>query len=100
MLHHFLGGVDLSEDEFGLRAFQEVGPGQHYLGCAHTMERFRTAFYISEVLDSNSFEQWRDEGERSCAVRANNIWKRRLAEYDAPPLDPERRGVVQGKRGE
>ncbi|MBL8904160.1 MAG: trimethylamine methyltransferase family protein, partial [Rhizobiales bacterium] len=34
------------------------------------------------------FEQWRDEGEKDIVVRANTQWKKMLADYVAPPLDP------------
>ncbi|MFM2072905.1 MAG: hypothetical protein RLZZ623_3169, partial [Actinomycetota bacterium] len=30
---------------------------------------------------------WNEEGGLDAAQRANAIWKRRLAEYEAPPLD-------------
>ena len=35
-----------------------------------------------------AFEQWRDDGGKDAAQRANETWKRMLREYEAPPLDP------------
>ncbi len=64
------------------------GPGQHFLGCAHTQANFETAFYRSTVADNNSFEQWQAEGALDTAQRANAIWKKMLADDQAPPLDP------------
>ena len=55
---------------------------------AHTLANFETAFYRSEIADNNSFEQWQEDGALDAAQRANAIWKRMLAEYEAPPLDP------------
>ena len=49
MMHRFTAGLDLAEEEFGLDAFKEVGPGNHFLGCTHTQERFKTAFYDSSL---------------------------------------------------
>ena len=69
-------------------AIREVGPGSHYLGCAHTQANFQTAFYRSALADNNSFEQWLAEGEQDAAQRANKIWKRMLEEYEAPAIDP------------
>ena len=80
-------GVDLSEDGQALSAIREVGPGNHYLGCAHTQAHFETAFYRSTIADNNSFEQWSAEGARTAEERANTLWKSWLAEYEAPPLD-------------
>ena len=69
-------------------ALREVGPGQHFLGCAHTQANFETAFYRSPVADNNSFEQWEAEGAQDAAQRANTLWKKWLSDYEAPPLDP------------
>ena len=55
---------------------------------AHTLANFETAFYRSEIADNNSFEQWQEDGALDAAQRANKIWKRMLAEYEAPPIDP------------
>ena len=39
------------------------------------------------MADNNSFEQWRDEGEKDATQRANRIWKEMLKNYEAPPID-------------
>ena len=88
MLHTLLAGVDLSENGQALDAIREVGPGKHFLGCAHTQANFQTAFYRSPLADNNSVEQWEAEGAKDMAQRANALWKKQLAEYAAPPLDP------------
>jgi trimethylamine---corrinoid protein Co-methyltransferase len=88
MMATLLEGVDLSDNGQALDAIREVGPGKHFLGCAHTLANFETAFYRSPLADNNSFEQWEAEGRKDMAVRANGRWKKLLEEYVAPPLDP------------
>jgi len=88
MLQKMCQGVDLSENGQALDAIREVGPGKHYLGCAHTQANFETAFYRSTIADNNSFEQWQEEGELDATQRANKVYKKMLAEYEAPALDP------------
>lgn len=88
MMGVFVNGMDLSENGQALDAIRENSPGQHFLGTAHTLANFETAFYRSEVADNNSFEQWLEGGSLDAAQRANAIWKRMLAEYEQPPLDP------------
>ena len=88
MLAVLLNGVDVSENGQAMSAFEEVGPGKHFLGSAHTLANFETAFYRSTVADNNSFEQWSAEGSLDAAQRANTLWKQMLAEYQAPELDP------------
>ena len=84
----FVKGVDLSENGQALDAIRENGPGMHFLGNSHTLANFETAFYRSETADNNSFEQWLEDGALDSPQRANKIWKRMLAEYEAPPIDP------------
>jgi trimethylamine---corrinoid protein Co-methyltransferase len=88
MMQRFAEGVDLSDNGQAMDAIRDVGPGSHYLGCAHTQSNFESAFYRSAVADNNSFEQWEAEGARRTDERANAIWKKWLAEYEAPDLDP------------
>ncbi|MCB1474204.1 MAG: trimethylamine methyltransferase family protein [Rhodobiaceae bacterium] len=88
MLQRFADGVDLSENGQALSAIEEVGPGNHYLGCAHTQANFENAFYRSPLADNASFEQWEAEGGRRIEDRANAQYKRWLQEYEAPAIDP------------
>lgn len=88
MMQVLANGIDLSENGQAMDAIREVGPGSHFLGCAHTQANFETAFYRSSIADNNSFEQWEAEGKLDAAQRANKIWKRMLREYEVPALDP------------
>jgi trimethylamine--corrinoid protein Co-methyltransferase len=87
MMHVFMNGLALDENAFALDAFREVGPGKHFLGSAHTMANYQTAFHEPELSDSDSFEQWRDGGEKDIQARAHDRWKAMLAAYEAPPID-------------
>ncbi|WP_296747000.1 trimethylamine methyltransferase family protein [Mesorhizobium sp.] len=81
-------GIDLSENAQAMDAIQEVGPGSHFLGSAHTQSNFLSAFYRSTISDNNSFEQWNSEGGLDAAQRANRQWKKLLSDYADPGLDP------------
>jgi len=87
-MHVLAKGVDLSENGQAMEAFHQVEPGGHFLGCAHTQANFESAFYRSNISDTNSVEQWMEEGSKDAATRANAIWKKMLADYEAPALDP------------
>lgn len=88
MMHVLARGIDLSEEALAMDALEEVGPGGHFLGAAHTQRNFESAFYRSAVADNNSFEQWLADGELDAAKRANRIWKEQLNAYTGPELDP------------
>ena len=87
-MHVLAKGVDLSENGQAMEAFHQVEPGGHFLGCAHTQANFESAFHTSSLADNNSYEQWDAEGRQDSAQRANAQWKRMLAEYEPPPIDP------------
>jgi trimethylamine---corrinoid protein Co-methyltransferase len=95
MAHAFARGVDLSPNGQAIDAIIENGPGQHFLGTAHTLANFETAFYRSSVADNNSFEQWEIEGSKDAAERANVIWKKMLADYEAPAIDEAKDGELR-----
>jgi trimethylamine--corrinoid protein Co-methyltransferase len=88
MMQALAGGMDVSARGQALDAIREVGPGGHFLGCAHTQENFETAFHQSNIADYSSYEQWSSEGRLTAEQRANAVWKRMLAEYEDPGLDP------------
>jgi trimethylamine--corrinoid protein Co-methyltransferase len=80
-------GLDLSPNGQAIDAILEHQPGEHYLGTAHTLANFETAFYRSSTADNNSYEQWSEEGGLDAAQRANAVWKEQLASYAAPEID-------------
>ena len=90
MADKWVQGVDLSDNGLALESMLENGPGQHFLGTAHTLANFETAFWRSAQSDNNSFEQWEEDGAKDSVVRANETWKRMLAEYEPPAIEEDK----------
>lgn len=88
ILHSIAAGVDIGENGQAMDAIREVGPGGHYLGCAHTQANFKDAFWRTGVLDYKPFETWADEGGRDSMQFAHLKAERMMAEYQAPAIDP------------
>ena len=86
-MHTYLAGVAIDTNALAMDAFHEVGPGQHFFGCAHTLANYKTAYWESELSDNDSFEQWSEKGSEDSMSRANKRWKKLLSEYVAPPID-------------
>ncbi|MEM7081155.1 MAG: trimethylamine methyltransferase family protein [Pseudomonadota bacterium] len=80
-------GLATDDNALAADAYEEVDPGNHFLGCSHTMRNYETAFYDAELSDSESFEQWSETGSKEAVQRANERVKRELNEYEAPPID-------------
>ncbi|MGX5804394.1 trimethylamine methyltransferase family protein [Bradyrhizobium sp. Arg314] len=77
----------ITEAEIGMDSIREVGPGGHFFGTGHTMERYKTAFYSPLVSDWSNFENWQDRGSLNATQRAAKIYKDMLAAYEPPALD-------------
>ncbi|MEM6634864.1 MAG: trimethylamine methyltransferase family protein [Pseudomonadota bacterium] len=88
VLHRLAQDVRFDEDAQAMDALHEVGPGGHYLDCAHTHRNFKDAFWRSEVLDYRPYETWADEGAPDTVALANTRATRLLAAYEAPTMEP------------
>ncbi len=95
MMHVLMNGLTLDDNTLAGEGFREVGPGGHFLGSAHTMANYETAYYEPELADSSSFEQWEEGGARSAEARAFDRWRELLGAYEPPPID---RGVDEALR--
>ncbi|WP_120505001.1 trimethylamine methyltransferase family protein [Sulfitobacter mediterraneus] len=87
-LHHLAKGVSVDDNAQAMDAIREVGPGGHYLGCDHTQQNFKSAFWKSDLLDYKPFETWEDEGARDTQALASLRVEKMLADYQQPALDP------------
>ena len=79
--------MEITEESVAFGAHLEVGHGGHFLGAAHTMERFRECFYRPLLSSTANFERWLRQGGKDTAARASEIWQAKLAEFEPPPLD-------------
>ena len=88
LMRSFLDPLQIDDSTLAFDAMQEVGPGGHFFGAAHTLARFDRAFYEPMLSDWRNFENWTDAGAKTGTERANGIWKELLRTYEQPPLDP------------
>jgi trimethylamine---corrinoid protein Co-methyltransferase len=88
MVEAFLEPVVVDDETLGFAAMEEVGPGGHFFGAAHTQSRYRTAFHKPMLSDWRNFESWQEAGSPELPAKANRIWKELLAAYEPPPMDP------------
>jgi len=87
MLYEVFKTLQVNEETLAYSAHQEVGQGGHFLGAAHTLERFRECFYRPLVSSTENYERWNRNGGNDTAARANAVWKKTLEEYEEPPMD-------------
>jgi trimethylamine---corrinoid protein Co-methyltransferase len=95
MLRHEFTPLEIDEASLAFDAHQEVGQGGHFLGAAHTLERFRECFYRPLLSSTENFERWTRNGGKDAAERAGEIWRRTLEEYEPPPIDEAVRSELE-----
>jgi len=80
--------VATSPEEIALEAVEEAGIGGHFFATAHTMQRYRDAFYTPIVSDWRNYGAWTDDGAKTATERASLRARDTLAAFQPPPLDP------------
>lgn len=88
MVHKLGQGLKFDDFNEAVASVGEVGPGGHFLGTAHTQAHFQDAFFMSDLADNNSFEQWVADGSKSMDQRGFEAAKSALDSYQQPMLDP------------
>ena len=94
-LRHEFTPLEIDEASLAFGAHEEVGPGGHFLGAMHTLERFRECFYRPLLSSTENFERWQKKGGRDATARAAEIWRATLEEYEQPPMDEGVRAELQ-----
>src|SRR5919197_1255932 len=87
MLQEEFTPLEVDEASLAFDAHLEVGQGGHFLGAAHTLERFRDCFYRPLLSSTENFERWTRNGGQDAAERASRIWRETLDGYEPPPID-------------
>ena len=79
--------LEIDEAALAFGAHDEVRHGGHFLGAAHTMERFRECFYRPLLSSTANYERWLRLGGLDATARAGEICAKTLEGYEQPPLD-------------
>jgi trimethylamine--corrinoid protein Co-methyltransferase len=87
MLRQYLRGIQVDPETLAYEVIANVGPGGHFLGEDHTLERCRTEFWQPKLFDRNGLEAWWDGDRSDTTARATQRWQYLLANHEDPPLD-------------
>ena len=77
MLRHEFTPLEIDEACLAFDAHLEVGSGGHFLGAAHTLERFRKCSYRPLLSSTENLDRTRNGGI-DAAARAEKIWRETL----------------------
>ena len=88
MTARFFTGLPVNEESLALEVIGHVGAGGHFLGEEHTRRHFKTEFYFPTLADTEAYDAWVKKGSKDAQERATARWKKLLASYQEPRLDP------------
>ncbi|MEX1038936.1 MAG: trimethylamine methyltransferase family protein [Acidimicrobiia bacterium] len=84
MVQRFMDPIDVGTDALALDAVRDVGPGGHYFGTQHTLDRFRTAFYNPLISDWRNYESWEEAGMPEAKAKMVELVRVFLDSYQEP----------------
>lgn len=95
MLQTYLEPIDFSRDALAVDAMRDVGPGGHFFGTQHTLNRFREAFYKPLISDWRNYETWEEAGKPEAKARMVELVDEFMATYEEPPMSPSVRAELE-----
>ena len=94
MVSKILEPVIVDDDTLAIDTIEEVGPGGHFFGTAHTQARFRDAFYRPLLSDWRNYESWQEAGSPTAEGKAKQLVARLLDAYEPPVMPTDRRAEL------
>ena len=79
------GGIDVSDEAMSLDLIMEIGSEGSYFTHEETFKRYRE-LWEPTVSDWHSYTEWK-EADENILVKANKMWKKRLAEAPEKMID-------------
>ena len=90
IIGRYVEGIEISDETMALDLIAEVGqsPGS-FLGKKHTRENWQKEYYVPEVFDRLSFQDWERTGKKSVLDMAKQKVEEILASHKPEPLTAE-----------
>jgi trimethylamine:corrinoid methyltransferase-like protein len=96
MCKRFKDGIDVSNAKDYMDDIEQVGPGGHFLMQPSTVEACRSdEFYLPELSDRNTFEQWQALGSPTMYGKARERVEEILAGPQKNPLPDDVLGKLE-----
>lgn len=82
-------GIEVSEDTFGFKVIQDVGPAGEFLSHDHTYELLHQTTWIPLVMDHRDHDTWRADHAKDYAQQALELAEDLLTNDLSDTLEPE-----------
>ncbi len=83
----FLTPMQPTREKLAVEVIAEVGPGGHYVEHPHTLEHFRSEFFVDSIFQSLTYEQWSAAGRKEAVHLAHEKALELIGSYERPAMD-------------
>ena len=95
MIKYVLGGIPVNDETLALEAIHEVGASKDFLSHDHTLKHMRTAQTHSDLIDRQTLENWKLEGQLDIHRKAWEKAKQILRTHQPEPLPKDVQATIQ-----
>lgn len=88
-------GIEVNEDTLAVDVINRVGPNGHYLKDEHTHRYYKSEYWLPNLVDRTSYEDWKLMGEKSFKDRTVARVQDILATYEKVPLKSETEKLIE-----
>jgi trimethylamine--corrinoid protein Co-methyltransferase len=86
MVKRILRGVTVDPDHLALDVIDQVGPGGNFLSEEHTLNYFRTEFWMPELLDRSNWDTWMANGSKTLRQRVHERVLELIETFEPEPI--------------
>ncbi len=88
-------GIEVNEDTLAVDVINRVGPNGHYLKDEHTRRYYKSEYWLPNLIDRTSYEDWELMGGKSFKDRTVARVENMLASYEQIPLKDSTEKLVE-----
>lgn len=90
-----LRGIEVSEETLALDLIHSVGPGGNFLAQMHTLNHWRSDYWLPRVSNRGSFMRWNKESGKDIVALAAQRVRKLMAEHHPKPLPQATQDVLR-----
>jgi trimethylamine--corrinoid protein Co-methyltransferase len=94
MTRFMMEGMTVNETTLALDAIRRIRPGGGFLADDHTLDNWRWAQWIPDLINRQRYDTWVEAGSKDLFTRANERAREIVDEHEVPALSDEAEAVI------
>ena len=81
--------ITITDEEIDVKTIDDVGIGGEYLTHQKTLERCKSEFFLTDLMNRLPYDSWTKSGKKRLEEKAHDMVNQRLSSYQHPSVDPD-----------